>query len=161
MKKIKLTQNKFAIVDDADFEWLSQWKWSATKRSNGIWYAMRNVWNHGNQYRIYMHRLIMDLRRGDRQVVDHINHDGLENCRCNLRVCTQSQNIYNGRKHFDGSSRFKGVSWYKPSGKWTSSICVNGKVKRLGYFDYEVAAMQAYNKAARQFFGEFAYGSTD
>ena len=87
MKQIKLTQNKVALVDDADHDWLSQWKWYAVKDYSGDFYATRNSsWKAGKQHTIRMHRQILGLERGDKRISDHINHSTLDNCRSNLRI---------------------------------------------------------------------------
>jgi len=95
MKRIPLTQGKFAIVDDADFEWLSQWKWRARKDYN-TWYAIRRVVRGSCRTTTSIHRQIMEAKPGSQ--VDHRNRDGLDNRRCNLRFCTNAQNAMNQRK---------------------------------------------------------------
>ena len=149
MKKIKLTQGKFALVDDDDFEWLSQWNWHY---GNG--YAVRQSPRvRGKQRRIYMHREILQPPKG--MQTDHINRTRSDNRRSNLRVCTSSQNQWNQHK-IRGSSRFKGVSWHKIGKKWQAQIIKNQKHIHLGRFDSEEDAARAYNKAALNYFGEFA-----
>lgn len=155
MKRINLTQNKVAIVDDQDYDWLSRRKWYAHKGTHG-YYAVRNSKKcEGKKHLIRMHRAIMGLQYGDKQEIDHINHNGLDNRRCNLRVCTHRQNGYNQTSK-TGSSKYKGVSWYKPYKKWESYIDTNGKRQKLGYFDNEIDAAKAYNDKAKELFGEFA-----
>lgn len=148
MKAILLTQGKVAIVDDEDFDWLSQWKWCAAN-FNGYWYAVRG---HGSL--MFMHRVILNPPEGYQ--CDHINGDGLDNRRANLRVCDCSQNAQNQISQ-TGTSRFKGVSWHKPRGLWQVHIKANDKSINLGYFTSEVEAAKTYNKAAIKYFGEFAY----
>ncbi len=92
MKKIKLSQNKYALVDDADFEFLNRWKWYAVKRPNNF-YAVRNRSRTLGRGQIYMHRVILRVR-----MVDHVNGDGLDNRRKNLRGCNHSQNACNQRE---------------------------------------------------------------
>ena len=95
MKKIKLTKGKFAKVDDEDYEYLNQWKWYASHSPSGnIWYAQRSAYNDGKRRTIKMHRLIMDAN--NKNVVDHIDGDGLNNCKSNLRECSQRENVING-----------------------------------------------------------------
>ena len=148
MKEIKLTQGKVALVDDADYEWLSQWKWTYGG------YAFRMIRDGTRKQRmIYMHRVIMDAQPGEQ--VDHINRDGLDNRRENLRLCSSSQNNGNQRKT-RGSSRFKGVSWHKEGRKWQTGIKLHGTQRHLGLFTDEVEAAHAYDDAAREKFGEFA-----
>ena len=106
MKRIPLTQGKFALVDDEDFEALSQFKWRAKHCPDGRrpeksskWYACRTEIRKrgpkaGKKKEVYMHRFLMDAPRG--KVVDHLNGDGLDNRRANLRICTQKENLANG-----------------------------------------------------------------
>jgi hypothetical protein len=102
-----------------------------------------------------MHREIAGPGPG--QVVDHINHDGLDNRRCNLRVCSHAENVRNQRGQYGRSSRYKGVSRDRRLGKWRAQIWHNGKHTYLGLHDSETAAAEAYNAKARELFGEFAY----
>ena len=152
-KRIPLTQGKFAIVDDADYESLSQYKWHATKPRH-IWYAVRTIWQNGKRCHIYMHRVILNPSPGLQS--DHINGDGLDNRRVNLRPCTRSQNLMNARKWAKCSSKWKGVYWQKQAQKWAAQIKAKGKVRHLGLFDSENEACYAYNIAACMYFGEFA-----
>lgn len=150
-KAIALTQGKFAIVDEADYEWLNQWKWNLNSQT----YAVRGFYiGNYKQKTLSMHRLIIDAPLGI--FVDHINGNGLDNRRCNLRLCTHSQNHMNRKHHKDASSKYKGVSWHKPLKKWRTQIAVKQKGIHLGYFVSEIEAALAYNEAARIYFGEFA-----
>lgn len=150
-KKISLTQGKFAIVDDADFEWLNQWKWH---HSGG--YARRNIRQKaGKKKSISMHRLIMNPPPD--MDIDHANGHGLDNRRRNLRFCTCSQNLGNSRKWKRAtSSRYKGVSWACSRHKWQAHIQSTDKRHSLGRFDNEEEAARAYNIAAKKAFGVFA-----
>lgn len=153
MKEIPLTQDKVAIVDDGDFEWLNQWKWHAHRR-HGIWYALRGIVVAKKPVAIRMHRMILDAPIGVQ--VDHINGDGLRNTRDNLRLVTDQQNRFNGRLYANNTSGYKGVSLFRPTGKWCAHIGFNGKRKNLGYFGTPEEAASAYDNAARKLFGEFA-----
>jgi len=141
MQIIKLTKGQVAIVDDEDFEELNQYKWYAVKGGN-TFYATRNT-PRANQTQMQMHREIMDTPKGLQ--TDHIDGDGLNNCRSNLRIVTSRQNHQN--LHTDKGSTFPGVSWHKVVKRWRAQIKVNGKKKHLGYFDIEAEAYEAYLKA--------------
>jgi len=101
-----------------------------------------------------MHRFIM--KPPDDLVVDHIDGNGLNNTRANLRICTYQQNIFN-RKGWGKDSKYKGVSWDKRSKKWRAKIRYNSKDKHLGVFEDEIEAAKEYDKEAAKLFGEFAY----
>lgn len=94
-----------------------------------------------------MHRFILGLKKGD-PYVDHIDHDGLNNCRSNLRLSTGAQNQANRRPNRKGSSRYKGVSWHSAKQKWMACIGIDYKTVHLGYFDKEEDAALAYDVAA-------------
>jgi hypothetical protein len=157
MKVIPLTQGKVAIVDDADFDILTQWKWCAHKRGNNSWVACRNVSDGCNKRKtILMHRLILNTPKG--METDHKNGNELDNRRDNLRICTTAQNQQNRHLLQDGkSSLFKGVSYRKLSKNWGAWIRVNGHLLNLGHFIDEVKAALAYDGAAKKYFGEFAH----
>jgi len=145
MKKMPLTQGKFALVDDADYEWLSRWKWHAHE-DHGNWYAER--------WRVRMHNEILPPPAG--LEVDHKNHDGLDNRRINLRLGTHAQNGANRLPNKNHSSIFKGVTRRGGRGKWQAAIRVNGQRTHLGQFGDEQQAARAYDAAALAAFGEFA-----
>jgi len=160
MKEIKLTRGKVSLVDDSDFETLNQYKWFAApdrKKFTPSFCAIRGGGSGNGVPTTYMHRVIMGLQHGDSEImVDHINHNPLDNRRKNLRICTRSQNLRNGRSHQDSVSRFKGVSWHAKAKKWQVSIYINGKSKFLGLFILEKEAARAYDEEAVIIFEEFA-----
>ncbi len=149
MKKIALPKGKFALVDDADYEWLSQWKWSL--HSAGYAYRRKRVGN--KQPTFWMHREINDTPQGMK--TDHVNGTRLDNRRINLRTATDNQNSMNRTKTI-GTTEYKGVSLTKQTGRYRSVITINKKQIHLGYFDSKAKAAKAYNSAAKQNFGEFA-----
>jgi hypothetical protein len=155
MKRIKLTQGKYALVDDEDFEWLNQWKWHAFKRPH-TFYASRNICSSdGKRGLLLMHRLLTEAPKG--REVDHKDGNGLNNQRVNLRVCTDQENRQNRCKPSHNKSGYKGVSWHKRSKKWHAQIGANGiKMKSLGYFTNKIEAAKAYDSAARKYHGEYA-----
>jgi hypothetical protein len=149
VRKIPLTQGKFALVDNRDYYRLVKQKWNAAIANNTFYAA-------GTQSRksIKMHRFIMDAPA--HLVVDHIDHNGLNNVRGNLRLCTFAQNARNIQPTKGTSSRYKGVCWKKKEKKWVANVQPNNKRYFLGYFDNEIDAAKAYDKKAAEVFGEFA-----
>lgn len=154
MKKIKLTQDKFALVDNKNFDYLNQFKWCAMKHRN-TWYVVRAIKTEKGQKLQLMHRKILGLKRGDKQITDHINHNGLNNQEYNLRICTVAQNLQN-RFVKQGKSKYKGVSWHQKAQKWLVQICFNYSHFYLGLFCSEIKAAKAYDKVAKKLFGKFA-----
>lgn len=148
-KEIPLTQGKFAIVDDEDYEYLMQWKWTYDSG-----YARRQQTIDGKRQKIRMHNQIMNPEDG--LVVDHIDGDGINNTKSNLRKCSRQENAKNRTKQKDTSSSYKGVSWCSRYEKWIVSIKNNKKTTRIGYFTNEIAGANAYNYYAKLYHGEFA-----
>jgi len=144
-KLIPLTKGKFAKVDNEDFDKLKDINWYINE--NG--YAL-----NGNK-KIRMHRLIMDAPKN--LEVDHINHDRLDNRKSNLRLCNRQNNGMNQSMQNGKSSIFKGVTWDKSRNKWQSKIFVNKKTIHLGRFDCEIEAAKAYDKKAKELFGEYSH----
>lgn len=153
VREIPLTRGLVAIVDATDYPMLSQFNWAATKTTkyNVSPYAHGSVCGHG----VAMHHLLAGYPIHGFQV-DHINGNGLDNRRSNLRLATPQQNRANCGKHAAASSRFKGVGWHKHSGRWQAGIKVNGKRRHLGHFLDETEAARAYDAKALELFGEFA-----
>jgi hypothetical protein len=146
VKHIPLGEGHYALVDAADYEWLSQYNWHF---QNG--YATRQE----RRKTIYMHRQILAPPKG--MIVDHINHNKKDNRRTNLRVCTRRQNILNQSAKRTSVSRFKGVEYRKDRGKFYARIRFHGKRLWLGTFTDEIEAARAYDAKAVELFGEFAH----
>ncbi len=144
VRLIPLTDGLYAYVDAADYEWLSKWNWHIT--SGG--YPARTEKGR----KILMHREIMQPPKG--KVVDHHDGNKANNCRSNLRTCTQKENRRNSRKQRGTRSGFKGV--YYREGRIFSQLRFEGRQRWLGYFPDEVSAARAYDYAAVQECGEFA-----
>ena len=155
MKKIKLTQNKYALVDDNDFEELNKFKWHALKDEN-TFYTGRKIWdkNTKKQKMITMHRVIMKTPKG--KETDHIDRNALNNQRSNLRIVTHSQNQMNKGMGKNNTSGFKGVSWDKNSKKWQANIKENNKRLYLGLFETKEEAYKAYVEACKKYHRDFA-----
>ena len=149
--KIKLTFGKVAIVDAEDYDRVSMYNWCAVHDSR-CWYA-HTFKRDGTP--LAMHRLILNAPKG--LFIDHIDHNGLNNRKSNLRLCTNRQNQQNRRPTRNGSSRYKGVHWCNTHKKFRARITHNSKRIHLGYFEDEIAAAKAYDKKAKELFGEFAY----
>lgn len=138
------------IVDDEDFEWLNQWKWSCHVAREYV-YAARRL----GDKTIKMHRLIMAAK--PHQLVDHKNGKTLDNRRStNLRLCDKRENNSNVKKRSDNTSGFKGVCWKPKLKTWHAYIQKNKRWIHLGYFKEKESAARAYDEAAKKYHGEFA-----
>jgi hypothetical protein len=146
VKQIPVGNGFYAYVDAADYEWLSRWAWHL-----GSGYAIR----HEGTRRIYMHRQIMEPPPG--MMVDHINHNKLDNTRPNLRPCTLGENARNRTKNTGATSRFKGVHYCTSKDTWRVQLWFMGKGIWAGSFRDEVEAARAYDLVAVRHFGEFAH----
>lgn len=154
MTKVPLSQGKVAIIDDEDAFRILVHKWYAHIDTNGCLYAVRTIKRDGRNTMQRMHRVIANAPPG--ALVDHINGDGLDNRRSNLRVCSTSQNGHNRPKTSRNSTGYKGVSWHKRYRKFAANICHERKQYSLGRFDSKEDAARAYDEAARILHGEFA-----
>ena len=152
---IPLTQGLYALVDGEDYNRLNQWKWYANKIGN-TYYAMRSQWLKTKKYYLFilMHQQIVGGKK--EKEIDHINHNGLDNRRFNLRFCSHTQNLQNSISK-KGTSKYKGVSWHTKRKHWVARICINGKHIYLGSSKGEERAAALYDQAAQKHFGEFAY----
>lgn len=186
MKKIQLTKGYEALVDDKDFDWLNEFKWKYSKyKKDRTGYAIRFEYikgssnkqcKYGKKRRISMHREILGLKKGDNKISDHINHNGLDNQRCNLRICNHKENSRNKLSYKNSSSKFLGVFLFRLKTKckyktvtgvektyppkeytyWRAVIENNGKREVIGNFKNEIDAAKAWNERAKIIYGEFA-----
>lgn len=156
-KEIETTRGYKALVDDIDFEFLSQFHWRYHRG-----YAVRGKYDKATEKRLWigMHQTVLERKLGHKptkgQECDHRDCNRLNNTRNNLRLATHSQNMANIPKRLGKSSRFRGVSWYKRLGKWQTLIRINGKQVHIGLFNDEEAAARVYDQQALLVFGEFA-----
>lgn len=151
MKQIVLTQGKFSLIDDEDFERINKYKWYAAK-GNNTFYAQR--YDHEEGKLIKMHRYILNIN--GKNVVDHINGNGLDNQKSNIRICTNAQNSANRRVSKNSYSKYLGVCFEFNRGKWRARITTDKIKKHIGYFKTEENAATAYNIYAEKYHGEYA-----
>ncbi len=147
MRQIALGKNQFALVDDEDYDWLTQWRWRCIDG-----YARRVYWvGSGHQQRrlvtIHMHREINQTSDG--LDTDHIDRNPLNNQRVNLRAVSHSINLHNRGAQRNSASGIKGVVWDKQTSKWRAQICVHGKVTPLGRYELIEDAITARQEAER------------
>lgn len=152
MRRIKLTQDKYAIVDDEDFYIVNNLKWHAIKTgyNNGHWYAKTQI----NKKQIFLHNFI--INPPDKYEVDHKDGNGLNNFKSNLRCAFRNQNCWNRKKASNNTTGFKGVIFHKKRNIFQAQIYINKKNLYLGAFDSAEEAAMAYDKAASIHFSEFA-----
>jgi hypothetical protein len=152
--RVPLSQGLVALVDQADLQRvLAVGSWHVNRGGESV-YAQHSSSLDGRTTHVSMHRFVLDAGPG--QEVDHVNHDGLDNRRANLRLCGAAQNQANQPKAAGASSRFKGVTWRSGRRRWEASIKVAYRTRFLGRFGTEEAAARAYDAAAVEAFGTFA-----
>jgi hypothetical protein len=159
-RTISLTQGQVAIIDAQDYEWAIQFNWQAQWSEDlKSFYAMRSIaTGKYRKTRVPMHREIVGATKDF--FVDHIDHDTLNNRRSNLRLVNRFQNRWNAKKQKDNISGFKGVSWDEGHKKWRAVITVNRITHHLGRYEDPKEAADAYNKAALELHGTFAYSES-
>jgi hypothetical protein len=151
---VPLTKGYEAIIDAADVPLVEGVNWFAVVQLSAV-YAQRSARRvNGKRKAVLLHRVIMDAPDG--LEVDHVNGDGLDNRRSNLRLATRSENQHNRRVQNNNTSGFKGVSWHKRDLKWYARIGLDGRRKLLGFFDTPEAAYAAYVEASTRLHGDFA-----
>lgn len=154
MKEIPLTQGKVALVDDEDYEELSKYKWCAVRYWNNF-YAKRYIRKNGKRAMEYMHREIMEAV-GRACEVDHIDGDGLNNQRANLRICTHNENTLNLQMNRRNTSGYKGVSFDRKRNRYQAYIRVRYRSYHIGRYKTSIEAAIAYDDVARKIHGKFA-----
>ncbi len=150
MKKIFLSDGQVTLVSDEDHIFLAGFNWSLY---SGGYARTRIDGKQRHMHRVIVERMGLDLSKGG---VDHIDGNGLNNQRNNLRIATRSQNMANCRKNRNNKSGYKGVSWHKARQKWQARIMFTGQAIHLGYFDDPKEASNVYCEAAEYYFEEFA-----
>lgn len=143
----KTHNNKIFIFDILDYCEVSKYTWYI----DGNNYVRTKISNKD----MPLHNFIMKPNKNE--IVDHINHNTLDNRKSELRICKKQENEFNCRKQANCSSKYKGVCWDKNKNKWISSIGYNNKLIHLGRYNNEIDAARAYNGKAKELFGEFAY----
>lgn len=162
-KQIPLTRGRFATVNYHWYQFLIQWRWHLDRDRKGGEYASSSLGANGSKMK--MHRLILGLMKGDKHLVDHKDHNGLNNICNNLRIANFRQNAANTLSKRNSTSRYLGVSSRylnknKNNKRWEVQISIYGKGKYIGQFPYtpegEIQAAKAYDKIAIKVHGEFA-----
>jgi hypothetical protein len=129
-----------------------KYKWYVIKGSTIYFYARRTPSQNG-QRKISMHRQILNFPN---KIIDHINRNGLDNRKCNLRLCSVGQNKTNCKKYKNNRSGFRGVSWHPLIKKWQVRIQHNNIMVHVGYFNDKIQGAKSYDKKAKALFGDFA-----
>ncbi len=151
---IPVTRGEYALIDADDWLLIKDYAWQLKSDSKNK-YAKTTIKVNGDKINLKMHRVILGL--SDPAIhVDHINHNGLDNRRCNIRLCNSNTNSHNTRPR-GGTSIYKGVFYQKRTGSYVSYITVNKKKLHIGCFKNEIEAAKSYDEKAKEFFGEFAY----
>ncbi len=157
---IPLTRGKAATIDSDDYLRVAGYQWRANKARGGhIYYAMANLpRREGRRSCVLLHRIVANAP--DEVEIDHIDGDGLNCRRNNLRRATRQQNACNRRRRRNFASRFKGVLRAETRNRWIAKIRANNRAYYLGTFDSQEEAARAYSDAAIELHGEFAQSSS-
>ncbi len=143
------------LLDNEDFELYGEYKWYVCKHDR-TFYANRDIYIDTRRSSERLHRVVLGLVPGDGLIADHIDHNGLNNTRSNLRIANPSESQWNTRRKCTGSSRYKGVNLDGYTNRWLARIASHGKQLNLGRFDSEYEAAIAYDAAARELHGNNA-----
>ena len=139
-----------ALIDIEDIDKVKNIKWHKSDLQRNTYYCMSN-----NKTFRRLHRLILNITDSN-IIVDHINHNGLDNRKENLRICNNQNNIRNCIVPKNNTSGYKGVYFAKDKNKWTAQITINNKTKYIGRYDTIEEAIEARKKAAEKYYGEFS-----
>lgn len=152
MQIIVLTQGKFAIVDDEDYQELSKYKWYVGSRG----YAIRHpkMIKGIRKGHIAMHRIIINAPDG--MEVDHRDGNRLNNQKVNLRICTRKQNLHNQKTAKNNKSGYRGISYRNKDQVWVASLACDGKIYSR-WCKTKQKAIETWNMLAKKYYGEFAY----
>jgi len=156
MKKIKLRCGNYTLIDDEDVQKMKKytgWRTHCAPKDKRP-YVYGNLHKNGKSKHIKLHRIIMNAQPGE--LIDHIDHNRLNNQKANLRIVTPQQNNMNRRNLPKSSSKYKGVSKHTLVNKWRARIMINKKEIHLGHYDVEKDAARAYDKKAKELFKEYA-----
>lgn len=148
--------NGIVLLDEADLSAVLEHNWYAVRKGNKI-YACTTLYDKNRsskRYKLYMHRYLKGAIKGE--TVDHVNGDGMDNTRCNLRKCSKAENARNSELSASNTSGYKGVTWNKNAKKWLAQLKVDRRHVYIGVFTDILDAAKAYNTAALEHFGEFA-----
>lgn len=154
VERIILTRGAYTIVDKQDAEKVKGTAWWVRKAGKSFYATTKRI-DSDKGSTVDMHRIILELSPGDGKIVDHINGNGLDNRRCNLRIVTTKVNNHNFRRTAEKTSKFKGVSYHKQDDYWVTCIRINGKPIRK-YHRSELKAAACYDKLAADHYGELA-----
>lgn len=152
MKEIPLTKGKVAIVDDEDYEWLSQYKWYVHTGGYAARHTVQRDVGKQKRKNLYMHRIVLGVN--GKEHCDHKNGNKLDNRKCNLRQATNSQNMWNSCKQKQNTSGYKGV--FKHRDSWAARTSFHNKPIHIGTYSTKEEAARAYDEKAKELFGEFA-----
>lgn len=154
MKKIPLTKEQYALVDDEDFDYLVSWKWCFSSKGYAMRMEKRSETGRNKRGVIYLHRQVMKAENGTQ--VDHINGNPLDNRKSNLRLATHSENMRNRKLQKNNTTGYKGVWFNKKRKRYIATIKINGQSRTIKSAETAQEAAEAYNDKAIEIYGDFA-----